>query len=356
MKKILSGILYRFFRSVETWVLVALILTATAYIAYAEYSSLDFADVFAPTSIRYEDLDVSAEDTYKYNYAELDEETYNKLDNDNVVAGSETDLILKLFNIFPLVPNVLMVIFIPVFFGRLFSDGTIKNLISGGHSKGSIYFSSLLFCMALNFVLLLLSVGIYVIWGLIYGWHPPIYLPIVLVMFLIDLLLSFTLSSFCLAVLFMSSKKTLAFIASFILVISLFLHPAVLPQLILTMTQQIDAEGEDINNIRKANDEAPYKLEIHFKYSEAEVEFHYEGDVYCFFGDSTLPKGVKNALLVWIYSDPGLTMNFGSTLTAAGPYMLYRDGVMATNVINNVFWITAVNALGVIVFKKREIK
>ena len=356
MKKILMGILFRFFRSIETWVLVVLLLVATSYISYVEYVNTNNEFIADHSLVRYEELDVTAYDVYALGCETLPEDKYNRLMEDNVSAPDEAKLVFSVLNDIPLVPIILMAIFIPVFFGRLFSDGTIKNLISSGHSRGKIYLVSLLFSFALNFLALLICTSVYAIWCLIIKWHPPIYLPVVLVMLLIDLLLSFTISSWCLAVLFISKKKTLAFVASFLLAMSLFLYPTAVPQTILIMTESVNVENDDIVMLRKAYEEAPYALEEYFDLSQFAPKFRYKGETFSITMDSSLPDGIKNVLLLWIYSDPAVIMHFGETMSSFSSYIYFRDGLMAINIASNIIWIFAGNLLGVALFKKREIK
>ena len=350
MKKILMGILFRFFRSIETWVLVVLLLVATAYTGYVEYMNTNNEFISDPSLIRYEELDVNAHDAYTLRCETMSEDKFNILMDENVCAKDEVNSVFSILNDIPLVPIFLMAIFIPVFFGRLFSDGTIKNLISSGHSRSKIYIVSLLFSLALNFITLTISTCVYAVWCLIVRWHPPIYLPVVLVILLIDLLLSFTISSWCLAVLFVSKKKTLAFVTSFLLAMSLFIYPTAVPETILVMSQSVNFDGDEIELIR-----APYALEEYFDLSQYMPEYHYKGDTYRFAMDSTLPDGIRYTLLLFIYSDPALIMHSGESLVYS-PYILYRDGLMTINVASNVFWIFAGNIFGVAFFKKREIK
>ncbi len=356
MKKILTGILFRFFRSIETWVLVVLLLVATAYISYVEYVNTNNEFISDHSLTRYEELDVTVYDVYAFGCETLPEDTFNTLLGENVCAFDESELVFSILNDIPMVPVILMAIFIPVFFGRLFSDGTIKNLISSGHSRSRIYLASMLFSFVLNFIALVLNTSVYAIWCLILKWHPPVYLPVILVMLLIDLLLSFTISSWCLAVLFISKKRTLAFVASFLLAMSMFIYPTAVPETILLMTESINVESEDLEKIRKANEEAPYAFEEYFDLSQFSPKYRYKGETLSITMDSSLPDGVRKALLLWIYSDPELIMHFGESISSFSPYVFYRDGLMTINVASNVIWIFAGNLLGVALFKKREIK
>ena len=77
-------------------------------------------------------------------------------------------------------------ILIPLFLGRLFSNGTIKNLIACGHSKTQIYLASLIFSFLLNIALIFITLIFFAIICLYFMWMPPVYLPVLLVMLLLD--------------------------------------------------------------------------------------------------------------------------------------------------------------------------
>ena len=242
MKKILSGMLYRLFRGYEIWALLALFFIVAGYFTFVEIATIDYVAVKTGyTNTFYIDMEdsvitkenaeqycyknsgISAYDLYRYRIEKLPQETFDKIHKDmNSEPVYEVRTIFRLVFRSYLVASVLMVIFIPIFFGRLFSDGTIKNLVSGGYSKRLIYLSSLLLTFAIDLVLNVASLVIIAVLCLILQWLPPIYLPVLLPAFLLSVLLSFTITSFSIGSLFAGGKKTLAFILGFVMIATRF--------------------------------------------------------------------------------------------------------------------------------------
>ncbi|MCR5385307.1 MAG: hypothetical protein K6E72_11835 [Saccharofermentans sp.] len=354
MKKILSGMIYRFFRSMEAWIFIALLLASSFISAYADLHNPNY-EISENVQKRFESLDVSAADAYKMYSEALPKETYDVLQSNDCEVDNEIEalnLIMGSFNVYPI---LLIVLFIPLFFGRIFSDGTVKNLISGGHSKSSIYFSSLIFVLILDVVMLFVSAGSFAIACLIYHWHPPVYLPVIFLMFLISLLITILISSASMAVLFASMKRTASFVVGFILFVLMIAIRVSIPMGILQVTQRIDAEGEGVKKLRQVRDEEPNALEEHFSLSECNIYFSYKGDEFSFYENSSLATPVKNAFLVVIYSDPVLIFHIDTGFTIS-PYMMYRDGLMTINIICDIFWITLTSFCGIIVFRRKEIR
>ncbi|MBR3143210.1 MAG: hypothetical protein IKF09_08715 [Clostridiales bacterium] len=354
MKKILSGMIFRSLRSIESWILIGFFLFACAYISYIQIENPNNG-ISHDVNKRFESFSVSAEDAYKLNGEALPEDVFYKLDAEDNEVGHEIDLLFGIPDTILTLQVALIVIYLPVFLGRMFSDGTVKNLIAGGHSKGKIYLSSLIFSAVLDIAMMIISTCIFAVMCLVLKWHPPVYLPIVIVMLLLSLLMSLTVTSVCIAVLFISKKRTAAFIVGFLFVLILFVFPISAPSAVIMVTQHIDPHSEDIKLLRKIKAEEPYNLEEHFKLSEYNFVYSYHGQEIVFFEDSTLPRPVKNALLAAIYLDPAMILHFDSGFTIT-PYIMYRDGLIAINTAGNILWITLSSFCGIIVFRRKEIR
>ena len=212
MKKILAGMLFRLVRGFEIWALLALFIIVSGYFAFVEISTvnyvavkndLEFAFIYdgEDTVITkenaeqfcYKNSGVSARDLYRYRIETIPQESFDKINKDmDAEPVSEVKTIFRLVFRSYLVASVLMMIFIPIFFGRMFSDGTIKNMISSGFSKGLIYISSLLLTFAIDLLLILMRLVMVAVFCVCFQWQPPIYLPVLIPAFLLSVLLSFT--------------------------------------------------------------------------------------------------------------------------------------------------------------------
>ncbi len=354
MKKILSGFIYRALRSIETWIMIGFLIFASLYICYIRINNPDNG-ISHDAGGRFESLDVSAKDAYMFDAAVLPEDVYYKLDSEDDEVRYEIKLLFGTSDSIQFIMTAVLIIYLPVFLGRMFSDGTVKNLIAGGHSKGRIYLSSLLFSIVLDMAMMITGTFLYVIMCLILKWHPPVYIPVVLMMFLISLLISVTVTSVCTAFLFISRKRTVAFIAGFILMLLIWFIPASVPAVLLAGTQNIDVSGENIKLIRDIKNEDPYDLEMSFVLSEFNYRFFYHGEEIVFFEDSILPRPVKTAALALTYADPAVILHTNESLNIPY-YVMYRDGLMAVNAVSNIFWIILTSFCGIIIFRRKEIR
>lgn len=376
MKKILSGMLFRLVRGYEIWALLALFFLISGYFTFVEIATLDYVAVKTGyTNTFYIDMEnsvitkenaeqycyknsgISAYDLYRYRIEKLPQETFDKIHKDmNSEPVYEVRTIFRLVFRSYLVASVLMVIFIPIFFGRLFSDGTIKNLVSGGYSKRLIYLSSLLLTFAIDLVLNVASLVIIAVLCLILQWLPPIYLPVLLPAFLLSVLLSFTITSVSIGSLFAGGKKTVAFILGFVMVAARFFSSSFFASGLLLSGQLMSYHDLSEETKELIKESGPNNLEVKLDLSQFIEKFYINGErvIYVFADESTYPKAVVNTLLVLVYGDPYL---IDTTFVYVGydAYSMARDGLMAINFAANAFWILFFNGVALFIFNKREL-
>lgn len=376
MKKILSGMLFRLVRGYEIWALLALFILVSGYFTFVEIATLDYVAVKTGyTNTFYLDLDdsvitkdnaeqfcyknsgVSAYNLYRYRIEKIPQDDFDKIYTDmKSEPVYEVRTIFRLVFRSYLVASVLMVIFIPIFFGRLFSDGTIKNLVSGGYSKSLIYLSSLLLAFAIDLVLNVASLVIIAVLCLILQWLPPIYLPVLLPAFLLSVLLSFTITSVSIGSLFAGGKKTLAFILGFVMIATRFFSGSFLATGLLWSGQALNYSEVNEETFEKIKASGPNSFEMKLDLSQFIEKYYVNGErvTYLFADESSYPKSVVNLLLAVIYSDPYL---IDSTIEYIGydPYMMARDGIMAINFAANAFWTVLFNGAAIFIINKREL-
>ena len=377
MKKILCGMFYRLFRGLELWALLALMTIASLFAYFGIISDDDFnsvrkSDGVIHTDYYGKDIDITASNVKQYCFESLGISAYDVYRAEVEVIPDSSEAILNgsfnyvddelymvfraLGNLF-LLPSALMAIFIPVFFGRMFSDGTLKNLISCGHSKGMIYLSSLLVTIMLDTVLFIMNMSAMVFWCAFFEWKPPIYLPVVISMILLMHLLVLTLSSISLSILFASSKKTASFVAGFMLVLYIIVPGTAIAFSILGSSYySIDTRKEDFNEFREIiNTNRQHELEQEFDILEFNYNYYYKGrklDIYA--DDGNVPV-TKYIIIAMVYADPGMIAHFETVNLGIPDYMMARDGLYAINFASCTFWLTVSTGIGYLVFRKREI-
>lgn len=364
MKKVISGLFFRLIKGFEIWALLSLMLIASVYIdsQHIEYELGVFHEMFYEKHsddseesdyYRFSELGVSAHDTYWYCYEPIVDESYDRLSIINTSASAESDLFVMVLSLNIIVPSVLMMVFIPVFFGRMFTDRTVKNYISCGLSKGMIYIASVIFACIVDTVLYFTGLFAFALVCVLAGWMPPIYLPVALSVILIMLLILFTMSSVCLAVLFISYSELLSLVAGFLMLLLMFMPVGLDSYYKVNESYDYNDEAshEYIQIIKEKGDNAfsskldPTELVVRTYYSDKEIAF-YKG--------SSLTPGERASALSVVYADPFVTeyIIWDNTLPVC---LLVRDGFMAIKAASNVFWILFFAYTGITFFKKREL-
>ena len=379
MKKILSGILYRMTRSIEFWGLVVLFLFMTVWFCHISLSNFDFITVtrgdFAIHATwentgmhfdidrnnialhRFESLGISSHDAYRVLSEPLPSSVSGRLEGTYNYTSQEISALFEYLSKSYVIPLILMMIFIPVFFGRLFSDGTIRNLISCGHSRGRIYLSCLIVILAMDILMTFLTHAIYALSCLYYKWHPPVYLPTVLPFAAAFLILLIMASSVSLAVLFISGKKTASFITGFILMTAFYFMPVgsiPVNYAAYKFRPTADFRSEYVEYREIAQENGVYCFDEKFDLLTVNTRTYYEGRELGSHSECTLRPAAQNILRAVVYLDPTLIKDVAGMNVSA--YMISRDGVCAVNIAANTFWTLLSSATGILIFKKKEIR
>lgn len=350
MKKILAGYFYRLIRGFEIWALLVLLVVASLYITKVEF---DVDLITFSEGDYFSSLDVSPKDAYRCYTERLPDDVFARITNSECYDDINT-----LFILFCGIHNVsaiLILIFIPLFFGRLYSDGTIKNLIACGHSKTKIYIASLIMTFLIDLIMLIAGVVTIAVMCRINNWFPPVYLPVVLFMLLVELFVLFTVSALSMAVLFASAKRIVSLIAGFIIGVLVFLPLSSFAVLLLmnNFTEDYLESAAYEEYITIMHEKGPNALEERFLLSEFDIAVSYEGRDLDISAPYNLSPVEKNILIATIYIDPFFIAHFGNSI-GVSPYMMARDGLMAVNIACDAFWITLSTSIGLIIFRRRE--
>ena len=378
MKKIVTGMIYNLFRSFEIWALLILLVLISALYDFSCLRELDCvsANVFGET-ITYNEDDIesdtviitpdnvsqytfqgsgiSALDVYRIRVEPVPDDTYKKISDDMYnLPHDEMWTVYKTMLQLEILPAILIAIFIPVFFGRLFSDGTIKNYLACGLSKPKIYMSSFVLTLLIDIAVILIRFLMFVLMCCILRWQPPIYLPVLIPAAVLSLLTLFTVTSICLASLFISTRKTVAFIVGFLMAFSFYISVSKVAMALFWNYEYIDnesAEFEEYKDIIK--EQGRNALSEKFNYEVFSSDYYYDGKVVISYGiEDNVPAAVKVTMLTIIYADPVMIQSLQYSFT---PYLLARDGVMYLSMGVNVFWTILATGIGACVYRKREI-
>ena len=372
--------LFRLVRGYEIWALLALFLFAVPYLAYENVMTLNYLSAkFIPNYTYSYDFDgvetviykdnaeqfcfknsgLSAFDLYRSSDEKITQDKYDKHVNEqhhNPYYEMETlyEQILESF----FIPAILMVIFIPIFFGRMFSDGTIKNLVACGYSKGKIYFTAMILTAALDLTMILLSLLAEVVICICLQWQPPVYLPVLISAAVISSLILMMITSVSLAAMFAGGKKTLAFVAGFIIVAARFVPVSVFSSGLIWYQQSVMSANEISEDTKKLLKEVGRNgLERKLDLTEFIDRYYVNGEEiqYMWKSENSLHPAVCKTLITISYLDPYLIDANSHIGYGFSPYLICRDGLMAINIASNVFWIVVINGLGILIVNKREL-
>lgn len=374
MKRILSGMLYNLFSGFGIWcIIIAVVILGALYdfsnlrdidiIAVGtfgetrDYSSEDRQLIITPENIdqySFKGSGISAFDVYRFHVDPLPHDKFDQITDRFIDPYDEVNAIFDSIRNMHVIPSLIVVIFIAVFFGRMFSQGTIKNLLTCGYSRAKIFIASFIVTAFTSLVLFLLRLAGFVLMCMLLKWQPPVYLPVLIPTALISLLLMITIVSFTLTALFITNKKTVTFIIGFLMFFTFDLSVSKILSSAL-WAYDMEYQGNSLNEdyINLAKEKRQNELEERMDYADFTSDFYHNDRIILDFGcKDAIPAPIKYTMLVLIYSDPALLYGVEGYFP---PYLMTRDGLIYIPIAVNIIWIVVSSGLGVAVFRKREI-
>ncbi|MBR4913869.1 MAG: ABC transporter permease subunit [Clostridiales bacterium] len=373
MRKLLAGYLFRMIKSPVMWALLACGLIASVCFMYTNFAEINtvtvlhtnrhfylgdynqaYVDASNAKEYRFESLGISALDVERNNIVPIDQNSYDLLKGINT-ANRESRIFNGSILTLHYAPAIVIALIIPIFWGRLFSDGTMKNLVACGYSRKKIYLSALIYSFILDSVLILFNIFVFICFCIYYEWKPPVYLPSAFTTLIVEVLIVFNVSAVVVSALFASARKTVTFVAGFLMLAFIFFeyNPLI--------------EVYENHSIGSKNEQAEYaeydRLAKEYGYNAFETKINLlklSGEIY--FGDrkivssseNDLPVTVRTALVTLIYLDPALSVR-GELGYGGANYYYYHCGAYFLELAANVIWIAASAWIGIACFKKREL-
>ena len=373
MKKIITGYFFRLFRSYEILAVLILFAIASVYVTsvilnyepniklirtndgyYVDKDHSVYVDASNVKQYRYESLNVSAYDVTRCNVEPLPQDVFDKIGSEKSInsAWFESKTVLSEILALHVLPSIVTALVIPMLFGRLFSDGSVKNLVACGHSKRKIYLSALIFSFILDTLMTLFNLLVFAGFCIYYEWKPPVYIPLAFTMILVSLLLTFTVSSVVVSVLFASQKRTAALIAGALMLVFVFIPDNFVLDVYQNYNYQPSGdEWEEFDRLVEGHGpDASNFFENKMNITELFVRTYYNGKEIIPAGN-TLPVPARAALVAVCYLDPALIVRYQSS----DVYILYRSGIFAMNAASSILWIIVAGAVGIRIFNKREL-
>ena len=374
MRKLLSGYLFRMIKSPLMWALMVCGLIASVYFISICFEGINtvtvlhtkehfylgdynqiYVDAGNAKEYRFESLGISALDVEQHNWVPIDQDTYNLLSNGVHTAFIEFRMFNGTIIALHYAPVITIALIIPVFFGILFSDGTIKNLVACGYSRRKIYFSALIYSFIVDSFMMLFNILVFICFCVYYEWKPPVYLPSSIAALIIEVLLVFTVSAVVVSALFASGKRTAAFVVGFLMMAVLFFEYN--PICEFYSSHWIDspsfmAEYTEFEELYKKYGFNAF--ENRFILSKLTSEVYWGDKKVLSSPENDLPKPVQSAIVTLIYLDPALTVR-GNLGYSGNNYVYYSSGVVFIEMAVNMIWIAVSTLIGMACFKKREL-
>lgn len=373
MRKLLSGYLFRMIKDPVICILLVLSVIASVYITSIIFEELSpvtvlhtdkhlylgnynqvYVDAGNAKEYRFESMGVSALDIAQCGVVPIDQDDFDLITY-GVQTGSYESWMFNGFLVsLHYASAVLIALVIPVFFGRLFSDGTIKNLVACGYSKRKIYLSALICSFLMDMLMILLNIFVFICFCIYYEWKPPIYLPSSFTALLVEVLIVFNVSAFVVSALFASFRKTATFVAGFLMLAFVFWGSNPLVEFFQEHTVDLNTQTEYAEYSRIAKEYGYNSFESKMDLSTLSSEVYFGDRKIMSANESTLPAALRNTIVTLIYLDPALTVR-GELGYGFNNYIFYRNGVSFIELAANVLWIAASTGVGITLFRKREL-
>lgn len=368
MKKILDGFFYRLIKSIEFWGMIILIIVisffmtrtnvinSSLYFYTGDSSYVKIGDItFTPEQISdmtFRNSGLTAREAFTDFGEEKGLDEYNRL-----IIVDEVYTVMHTMLASFIAPSLILCIFITVFFGRLFSDGTIRNIVSCGHKKIYVYLSSILLTLILSVITFFLGSLSGGAACLSIGWFPPFYIGALLPYMTVNFLAMISYTSAVLAILFLFKSRTVSIIAGFALILGiLFLCPIVINWLSVS-EREMDTSSSEFMEFRDITKETgeydlrfdPIRFEYHFFTGEKEYDF---------FTGEEIPyalKGIPRYLMIGLtYMNPSTPYSFIlSQVIECNDLMDYH--VLEYNCLGQAALITVTDLAALLLFKRKEL-
>lgn len=289
-------------------------------------------------------------DSYFYNVPSQDVIYRDSLSNMNSTEGG-----IFIVSILVFVFHVLYGVY---FFGELYTKGAIRNYIAAGSSKRNIFLASLLANAILLIEFALIAAAVILVFILVCGLYPIIYVPAVTVYLLALYLIGLVLSSFVVLVVFITQRPLMAFLAVIGCAVLLFFSFGS-----ASLMTAFETKYEPDTKAWQAFCKEAKEHDLGFEWYLPVNDFNLygikkaDGTVY----DDFLSDKPNNeyegdtkaavARVLW-------RLNICSILLEAPlfyAYPLFRDGVFLRYIAVSSVYLCLITAVGVIVVKRRDI-
>ena len=228
MSRVFKSMTYRLVRSKLVWLIVAALIVLEVLTLFFAGSNGKYCECFANHSnYSYHDHDTETDVTEFAKFEEEDPLIVSKLTQNvymgkfDFLQGQMSKYEVSLNNcgsVSELLASVLMLIFaadalfVIVFFGEMFSDDAVRNMVTANSKKVSVYLVSIVINAVMCLLMYILVFAVLAACVLIAGFYPIIYVPAFAVAVLTGLLVTVTITSLFILILFVDQNPVVSFV------------------------------------------------------------------------------------------------------------------------------------------------
>ena len=368
MSRVLRSMTYRLIRNKLVWIILAALVVLEVLMLFG------YAGCFVNhTTYSRHDHDGG---TVVSEYAEFEKEDpllINKLTQNiyigkyDFVPGQVNNFEVSLYNcsqVSELLTLVLILIFaadsvfIMAYFGELFSDGAIRNMVAIKTNKMIIYLASLFINAVVCLVMYILVFAALAVSILIAGFYPIIYGPAMVAAVLVGLLVTVAVTSFFIFVLFIDHNPLLSFIlCGLILALSVMSFELATSTMVFEQKynpDEVKLENFFKNGGYKISGEGEWYLPVN-DFNLGRVYYPADDETVEFFSDELntyYPNENELAISRALYR--ANIMNYPFEIQMFFVYPMYRDGLLLRYAAFSVGYLVILLAGGCYAVSKRN--
>ena len=219
---------YRLIHSKLVWLIVAALIVLEVFTLFFAGSNGKYCECFTNhTNYEHHDHDTETDITEFAKFEEEDPLVVSKLTQNvymgkfDFLQGQMSKYEVSLNNcgsVSELLSSVLLLIFaadsvfVLVFFGEMFSDDAVRNMVCANAKKVSVYLVSIIINAAMCLIMYVLVFAVLTVCVLIAGFYPIIYVPAFATAVLTGLLVTVTVTSLFILILFIDQNPVISFV------------------------------------------------------------------------------------------------------------------------------------------------
>ncbi|MCR5287993.1 MAG: DUF1705 domain-containing protein [Saccharofermentans sp.] len=371
MSRVFKSMTYRLIHSKLVWLIIIALILLEVFTLFFGGSNGKYSECFTNhTEYSHHDHESERDVTEFAKFEEEDPLIVSKFTQNvymghfNFLQGQMTEYEVSIANcgsVSELLAMVLLIIFaadavfVMVFYGEMFSDGAIRNMVTVKTNKVSVYLVSVILNALMCLFMYILVFAVLAACTLIAGFYPIIYAPAFIAAVLTGLLVTVMLTSLFILILFVDQVPVVSFVFCGAIValgiISLIGNDAV-------FARPYNYDNEQIKSFAEGGYKVAGEGEWYFPVDDFRVGRVYypeDNETVDFLSDKPNPYYPGDAMAAVsraLYR--ANVMNFPFEINMFFIYPMYRDGLFARYAVFSAAYLVLILAGGCCIVSKRN--